>query len=191
MSAGPAAWCGGTPQPCMHMSNMRKASPRRKHQQMLTYRFIMSIDIRSISDRYRATTLDLHVGQKLDPGPLKSNKLFRALLAWSSRPPGRGRLRCIAHTAGARAAAASAGAGTTTVGTPTGHGAGMFRNRKKCAQPSISNQLQETIRCGKRVSRGFGDCATRRTCTQYRMRITTSVPPTHPTSPFHSSCIVA
>ena len=48
-------------------------------------------------------------------------------------------------------------------------------------------ELQEAIRCGKRVSRGFGDRATSRTCTQFRMRMITSVPPTHPTSPFHSS----
>ena len=119
-------------------------------------------------NRYRETAPDLHVGQKLDPGPLKSSTLFPALHSWYSRPPGRGRLRWIAPTAGARAAAASAGARWLELR----HGKRVPTRAEACA--AKDSELQVTMRC---VSRGFGDCATSRTRTQFRKR---HICPAHP-----------
>ena len=88
-------------------------------------------------------------------------------------------MRCIGKSGQARAAAASAGADGGW-NSDTGR---EFRHGQKCAQPSISTARDYAI------SRGFGDCATSRTRTQFRKRIILSVPPTHPTSPFHSLAV--
>ena len=123
-------------------------------------------------NRYRETAPDLHVGQKLDPGPLKSSALFRALHSWSSRPAMGGRLHVIGKSGQARAAAASAGAGRRL---ELRHGDRVPTRAKERAAQDF--ELQETMRCVRRVSRGFGDCATSRTRTQFRKR---HICPAHP-----------
>ena len=95
-----------------------------------------------------------------------------------------GRLHVIGKSGQARAAAASAGAGRRL---ELRHGDRVPTRAKERAAQDF--ELRETMRCVRRVSRGFGDCATSRTRTQFRKRIILSVPPTHPTSPFHSLAV--
>ena len=120
----------------------------------------------------------------MDPHEIRSSTLFRALHSWSSRPAMGGRLHVIGKSGQARAAAASAGAGRRL---ELRHGDRVPTRAKERAAQDF--ELQETMRCVRRVSRGFGDCATSRTRTQFRKRIILSVPPTHPTSPFHSLAV--
>ena len=126
-----------------------------------------------------------HRSPELDPVPHKSSTLFPALRSWSSRPPGHSRLRCIAHTAGARAAAASAGADGGW-NSDTGR---EFRHGQRHAQPRIPNCKRRCDACEEFPE---ASAIVPRHGLVRNFESVISVPPTHPTYPFHSSsCVVA
>ena len=136
-------------------------------------------------NRYRETAPDLHVGQKLDPGPLKSSALFRALHSWSSRPAMGGRLHVIGKSGQARAAAASAGADGGW-NSDTGR---EFRHGQRHAQPRIPNCKRRCDACEEFPE---ASAIVPRHGLVRNFESVISVPPTHPTYPFHSSsCVVA